>query len=489
MGAPGPAPPSLSVELLPFVTEGFLTPYQQGVLDDPRPSFHLWWACGSGKTLAALAWLTKGPPGEKVVIITRAPTRAQWAREAQKYTTMRPQVLSGLTPYEPEPDTRVVVLSWATIQGWAEYLLQWARGSKLAVVWDELHKGKAWRRKERLVAPDGRIYFSWLNNRAAACAKLSRKAHRRLGLTATPMRDRRSDLWAQLDLVQPDAWGNNYQFVRRYCDAKPGAYGGLDASGVSNCDELRARLDRVTSVVTKAEASKHLPPLTRSLIYLSKADQSRPAGFAAEMKRAAKQGPNALFEMQLLEAASRKRVWIADTVRDAVLEDNQKVVVFTGRRKDAEALARLVATRLKKSNASMWWAHGGFSEKERGKMVLDYAATEQGCAFIGTTDAFGEAVDGLQNTDLAIFGLLPWTPGQVTQAEGRFSRHGSKRSVHIMYTIAEGTVDEGFADRLTEKLEQVTETLDDPTAAGIADTLMGVEDEDKIIAGLMARFA
>ena len=47
-------------------------------------------------------------------------------------------------------------------------------------------------------------------------------------------------------------------------------------------------------------------------------------------------------------------------------------------------------------------------------MVLDYAATEQGCAFIGTTDAFGEAVDGLQNTDLAIFGLLPWTPGQVT---------------------------------------------------------------------------
>jgi hypothetical protein len=83
---------------------------------------------------------------------------------------------------------------------------------------------------------------------------------------------------------------------------------------VSNCDELRARLDRVTSVVTKAEASKHLPPLTRSLIYLSKADQARPAGFAREMKRAAKQGPNALFEMQLLEAASRKRIWIADTV-------------------------------------------------------------------------------------------------------------------------------------------------------------------------------
>ena len=477
------------MSLRPFVTEGFLTPYQQGVLDDPRPDVHLWWACGSGKTLAALAWLTKGPPDERVVIVTRAPTKAQWAREAQKYTTLRPQVLTGRTPYAPEPDTRVVVLSWATIQGWAEYLLTWARGGRLAVVWDELHKGKAWKRRERLVARDGSVYYSWLDNRAAACAKLAKGATRRLGLTATPVRDRRSDLWAQLDLVQPGSWGSNYQFITRYCDAKPGAYGGLDASGVSNCDELRHRLDLVTSVVTKEEASRHLPPLRRSLIYLSKADQSRPAGFKAEMKRAAKQGANALFEMQLLEAASRKRQWIADTVRDAVLEDGQKVVVLTGRRKDAEALAGLVATRLKKSDAPVWWGHGGISTKERARMVDAYAETEGPCAFVGTTDAFGEAVDGLQNTDIAIFGLLPWTPGMVTQAEGRFSRHGSKRSVHIMYTVAEGTVDEHVADTLLEKLEQVTDTLDDPTASGIADTLAGSESEDDIIQGVMALFA
>ena len=122
-------------------------------------------------------------------------------------------------------------------------------------------------------------------------------------------------------------------------------------------------------------------------------------------------------------------------------------------------------------------------------MVDAYAETEGPCAFIGTTDAFGEAVDGLQNTDIAIFGLLPWTPGMVTQAEGRFSRHGSKRSVHIMYTVAEGTVDEHVADTLPEKLEQVTDTLDDPTASGIADTLAGSESEDDIIQGVMALFA
>ena len=467
----------------PWVLDGFLTPYQEQVLDDSRRNMSLWWACGSGKSLAGLLWLARGSSAEKAVIITRAPTKAQWAREAQRYTTLRPQVLNGLTPYEPT--SNVVVLSWATVQGWADYLLRWARGGELAVIWDEIHKGKSWKRKERLVARDGSIHYAWLDNRAASCAKLARGATRRLGLTATPVRDRRSDLWAQLDLVEPGAWDSNWEFIHRYCDARPGQYGGIDASGISNCDELKQRLERCTHVVTKAEASEHLPPLRRSLIYLSKADQSRPAGFKEDMKRAARQGANALFEMKLLEAASRKRIWIADTVRDAV-ENGQKVVVLTGRRRDCEALARLVATRLKKNDTPMWWGHGGISMKERDAMVRAYAATEDPCAFVGTTDAFGEAIDGLQNTDLVVFGLLPWTPGQVTQAEGRFSRHGSKRSVHIMYTVAEGTVDEHVADLLLEKLEQVVETLDDANAEGIANTLAAGEDDEQVLAGLIA---
>ena len=468
-----------------FVTDGFLTPYQEDVLADTRKDIFLHWACGSGKTLAALAWLTKGPATEKVVIITRAPTTAQWAREAQKYTTLRPEVLRGKTPYAPR--SHVVVLSWAVVRDWAPHLIQWARGCPLAVVWDEIHKGKGWKRKERLVARDGSVYHSWLDNRAAACAKLAKASTRRLGLTATPVRDRRSDLWAQMDLVQPGEWGSNWEFIHRYCDARPGRFGGIDATGESNTDELRQRLERVMSVVTKEEASRHLPPLTRSLIYLGKEEQSRPAGFKQDMKQAAKRGKGALFEMKLLEAASRKRVWIADTVKDAVLEDGQKVVIFTGRRKDAEALAKLIKTRLK-DKAPMWWGHGGVSTKERDEMVEAYAATEVGCAFVGTTDAFGEAVDGLQNTDLAVFGLLPWTPGMVTQAEGRFSRHGSQRSVHIMYTVAEGTVDEHVADTLLDKLEQVVNTIDDPTAVGIADTLGSTEDADAIIQSVFDLF-
>ena len=164
----------------------------------------------------------------------------------------------------------------------------------------------------------------------------------------------------------------------------------------------------------------------------------------------------------------------------------QKICVLTGRRKDCEALAKSVRGKLKAPEVPVWSGHGGDSLKERERMVAEYADEQGAAVFIGTTDAFGEAIDGLQNTDLVIFSMLPFTPGQVTQAEGRFSRHGSKRNVLIMYVVAEGTVDEHVADLLLEKLEAVETTLDDREAGGVAKTLAGEDDEEAILDSIFA---
>ena len=67
------------------------------------------------------------------------------------------------------------------------------------------------------------------------------------------------------------------------------------------------------------------------------------------------------------------------------------------------------------------------------------------------TVTFGEAIN-LHDTDAALFVMLPWTPGQVRQWEGRFCRLGQKRPVVIYYVISEDTVDEHVADKLIGKL-------------------------------------
>lgn len=476
---------SITKRLKPWVLDNYLTDYQLEAWDRYHndTAAMLWWACGSGKTLAACLYLVSLPRETKKVVVTRAPARRQWHVQMTQYTDIKPEVLSGYNPYPIEEDRECVIVSWEMLVYWYRHIKEWVGKDRLAIVWDEIHKGKAWRRKEKYVTPDGGVGHRWMTNRAAAAARLARLSDYRIGLTATPIRDRRSDLWAQLDLVQPGAHGTNWNWVHKFCDAKPGSYGGLDTKGVSNCGELKEQLASLVHAVSYAEMAQSLPPKRRQLVYLPHSELANPRGFVTEYKKAAKQGPSAQFEVGINWAAATKRPWIKETVKDLV-EGGQKVTVFTGRRKDAEMLATAIRSGVGKG-IPVWSGHGGNSLDERQTMVQEYADTTGPGVLVGTHDAFGEAIDGLQNTDTAIFALLPWTPGQVTQAEGRFSRHGSDRPVLIMYVIAEGTVDERVADVLLEKLDDVSTTLADEEAGGLVDTLSGKHNEDEILAEIL----
>jgi len=464
---------------------GWLTDYQKEAwhYSIDRLGSNLWHACGAGKTATSICWGLSDTWGGPIVVITRATARRQWRREVERLSFLQPLILEGQTPEKIGKEVRMVIIGWECLPHWVGELTRWGKQNRFSVVFDEIHKAKSWKRKEKHIRSDGSVGYRLLDNIAVAAMRLAHAARRRLGLTATPIRNVLGDLWAQLDLIEPNCWGHSLEFKKRYCDAVQNQYGAWDENGVSNKEELQARLQEVCHVVKYAEMAKQLPPKRRQLCYLSRADQNRPAAFAADLKRAAKSGTQALFEMRLLEAASRKRGYVVETVLEAV-DAKQKVVIFTGRRTDCERIAAALE-KGKPDHVPLWWGHGGVSTKERDSMVLAYAACEEPSIFVGTTDAFGESMDGLQCTDLAIFSLLPWTPGQVTQAEGRFSRKGSKRPVLIMYMVAEGTVDEHVADILLGKLEAVSSTLNDSEAAGLASTLAGEQDEDAVIADIL----
>jgi len=229
-----------------------------------------------------------------------------------------------------------------------------------------------------------------------------------------------------------------------------------------------------------------MPSKRRELWYLSKGEQSKPVGFSKDLKEAARKGRNALFEMQLLEAAARKRKAVIELAVDCVVEYKQKVVILTGRRKECESIAKAMEKALNKvPGAKLWWGHGGVSINERDKMVQEYSERPEKAVFVGTTDAFGEAIDGLQHTDVAFCCLLPWNGGRVEQMEGRFHRKSSTRAVRIIYVIAEGTVDEHVSDLVLTKLNNIEQALDHTEARDIATTLSGLDDEDAIITSII----
>jgi SWI/SNF-related matrix-associated actin-dependent regulator 1 of chromatin subfamily A len=460
----------------------FLTPYQRAgiaaVLGMPGGSGQIWHPAGAGKTLTAIVWALAHRG--RIVTVTKAAVRGQWRSEIERFTTITPTVLDGEQGCAIPLEAIWLLVSYDVLPAWITAVEAWAKGLEvpISVIFDESQKVKSHRRWDAIVGEEGkRPKFSLKDNQAAAAMRLSRIAGRRLATTATPIRDRVRDLWAQLDLVHPKEWGPYWTWARRYCAAREGAWGGMNDEGRSNEEELTRRLSFVAHRVKWSEVNRELPPKRRIVTYVRADEQVRAEGMAAELRRAAKIGRAALAEALLHEAAARKRKRVMDLVEEA-LRSGEKIVVFTGRRLDC---ARLYAETLKIAPADTVavTGHGGDSVEARDATREAYMAAPGPAVLIGTSDSWGEGLN-LQDTDLLLVVMLPWTPGQVIQLEGRVARLGQKRPVLVHYLVAEGTADERVAGILLGKLPAVERVIESDEVAGMARQFTGADDETLI---------
>ena len=448
------------------------------------PGTHTWAPPGAGKTLVGLVFLAY-KPGIKLVV-TKAGARGTWEEQCRQYTTLKPVLLTGQSPPEGlkcDPAC-LYITAWETLKYWADALIALKPTS---IVWDEIHWLRRPKHTKATVRRDGTIKFEGIGNSLDAARRVANVTQRKLGMTATPIPGRVRDLWVQLDLVEPWQWGTFHQFGMRYCQGMHNGYG-YQYNGLTNAQELKGRLDYVKVRVKREEVNKHLPKKRREVVRLSHAEQNKPAAMKRDIKRAQKEGGESYFETLLMEAASRKHDYILDRVQDSLLAE-QKVTVFTGRRADCDRLgAKLSKMAESIKGCTVWVAHGGTEPSERDRIRHAYMAHPGPCLLVGTGDAWGESVD-LQDTDLALITMLPWTPDKVIQWEGRFSRLGQKRPVLVSYVVARNTADEHVSDLLLEKLPHVGEIGEDAAAEEIESVLAGVDETKEGMAGLLARVA
>lgn len=466
---------------------------------------HMSWPGGAGKTFASICWACLGPG--PVLHVTRASTRLQIARQWALYTTLHPWVLrpvaelrkkdipwaQGIGQTIADGKRPVLVLGWEALIEHGETIAA-VLGPALAsasIIFDESHKAKAVKRWVRNVdKATGEASFSRRRNVGSSAAALAEAVARRLCTTATFIPDRPRDGWAQLDLAEPGDWGRFLSldgngaitggFAWRYCDAKPATWGGTDTSGMSNADELLARISTCTHRVTLAETHRTLPPKRRQSIYIPIADQApAPASFRELYKKA--RGAQVL-EIALMESAAKKRPTIVGMVEDAVAA-GQKVVIFTGRREEVASLEAAIRKRLG-ADIPLWAAVGGESA-HLDECKQAYMASPGPAILIGTGQAWGTGHD-LQDTDLALFAMLPWTGGELHQWEQRFFRHGMKRPVLICFLICEGSRDEAVVATLLDKLPAVEKLGGDADTAAAADALRGMDDREAVAASLLS---
>lgn len=508
-----------SGEVKPFVAD-LITDYQaRGVYwASTRPWSKLVYPCGAGKTLTAiLSSLTRPGP---VCVVAPAKARRVWWDQVQEYTNIVPhrviprgQMRRGdktLQDYLNTVEHRPFVVFGA--QSLPDYVEDVAALEPSVLVIDELHTFGQPKRWKAIFNSTGEVEFEkrrtktdTRETRAVAAMDVSRlpSIQLRVGLTATPLDDGRPRrLWSQLDLLAPGSYGMGFgSFAKRYCAAKEGEYGGLDDKGSSNIDELKYRAAYLMQEVTHTESHGQLPATRVQVVWLDPSDQNRPAAFKRVIAKAEKEAlashseldQERALEANLMEAASRKRKYVIEEVLEG-LRGGGKVVLFTARRQDCEDWAAYVekalAKEVKQKNfggrmPTMWWGHGGSDDRDREDMVSAYRSHDGPCLLIGTGQAFGESVDGLQTSDLAIFAMLPWRPGDFEQWKGRFDRIGGRPTL-LKVVLARKSYDEKVAGILADKITPIKEFLAAEQYQGMDDKLLGIDDRDRMKASVLS---
>lgn len=536
----------------------------------------IWWALemgggflkeapGAGKTVQAAVWLGLQREGLRLVV-TKSPVVEQltgWFRQFCRGPVLAldapsrgptrkiegPRVFNDIKGvWEVERETvpvrerleayfaqtraaktqPILVVGWDSLRIHLQDLLEAPDTAHLpwrAVVFDESHYARGTKRFDAGKDIDGNFVAVGLENRTHAAWRLAAEIPERLTMTATPMPDRRINLWGQLSLLRPGRNVSHYEpggyglfsgpFARRYCGGKPGRHGGFVARGETHTDELQHRLSVVMHVVNKNTSHAHLPPVTVETIFVPTSAQDPPSpGFKRDMKRLAKlarrgdqSARGKLFELQLQEAATRKRKATLAQLEDYLKGTDGgldigtdkdvgcgKALVFTGRHRDCHELGERAKRQYKhadirsgidkhvevvgkrKDGRDKTRTTYSLPEYYRREALRDWYMTHPGpCGLFATGQAWGTGLD-LHDTDLLVINMLPFSPGDFDQWMGRVNRLGQKRKVLILIMIAVGTIEEAVLAILAEKVPDIARVVQEEALAGLRDTLLGYDD-------------
>lgn len=402
-------------ELRPGVLES-LRPFQPSAIIQAKanPWLLVVWACGAGKTRAAiLAALTR--PGPVLVI---APSKALygWQSEVKGtvdcpgVTTLQPYVLVAESRRRKKDGTLAKYLAWCKQVGQRPFVIASAENiyntavalravDPTVLIFDEIHDMSdpdRWsvttgREGETIVetrktgrskktadeaeeaqavvgAHNRKPTVAERETRAVSLMQVSRfpKVELRIGLSATPLGDgRHLRLYAPLDLLAPDEWGTITAFKHRYCvnyeDPVHSFTGKPNVNGSSCKEELRHRARYLLHEVTHSETHGCLPPVDVSFYYLRVEDQDKPDAMRAEIAAAEKALgrtddeilSNQLANLRLQEASTTKRSFVIGEAIET-LKGGGHVAIFTARIRDTEIWAMKIAAELAKYKDYSW---------------------------------------------------------------------------------------------------------------------------------------
>ena len=356
---------------------------------------------------------------------------------------------------------RILIVGWPVLTSRVDALSSFQADT---LIIDESHNAKGTSHYRMIPDPfTGKPDFIRKENAAASANHLARfpSIKNVLELSATPSPDRVRDYWSQMKMLDPKI-GSFRPFSTRYCNGHQGEYG-WDSTGSSSEEELSLRLSNIMHVVSEEQASKELPDLKVSVVFLDPMDQAKVSIDARSERGLKKQGSSAILQHRLEVAALTKTPYLVQAVTEAVNSYGEKCTILTSRTSHAQELHKRLCGKMDPAKVLLGTGEDTDQEDRQG-LVQQLLNMTEGGVLIGTNEAWKEGIDGLQYTDRAWIAALPWNL-VLEQLLGRFRRLGGKGTT-VELLVSRETIDERVLNIIMPKIQAISETTPRPADGG-----------------------
>lgn len=411
---------------------------------------------GLGKTpqgIAVCAHAVKH--GHRALIIVPPSLRINWERSIALFAPwLSVTVVKGNKPYAYKA-TDVTIIGDSNVDAWSVTLAQKRFG---CLVVDEAHRAK-----------------NFKSGRTKGISYIARAIPKEgyvVLLSGTIIVNRPNELVSPLQIVGrlDNVFGSRYSFLQRYCDPKHNGWGWV-YNGASNTAELnqllrgtcyvrRKKEDVLTELPAKRRAQYAIEVSEEDLLAYRHAEEDfkdfilNNGGVEAWQRVAKAEVIARLTALRRLLGVAK----IASVVEhvNELVEQGEQVIVFAHHK---EVIAKYCSA-FEEHNVVK--VVGGLSDEQKDEAVRKFQSGEAR-VFVGQFTAAGVGLT-LTASSNVVFGEIPWTPAEATQAEDRAHRIGQTNAVVAWWLLATDavhpTIDDRLWNLLNAKHEAVSAVLD-----------------------------
>ncbi len=415
---------------------------------------------GLGKTVQAIAaavLLKQLRDIKRVLIVTPASLKHQWAREIRRFTSLSVQALEGNQLMRRALYRRSKFFNVVNYELIRRDLEEIKKQEIDLVILDEAQRIKNWRTK------------------TADCVKRLESPYAFV-LTGTPLENRLDELYSIFQFIDPTILGPLWQFNRNFFDVERRESGTFKVKGYKNLDQLRRRISPYVLRRLRDEVRLDLPDRIDSnfFVEMTKPQMNAYSEFqttVAQLMSKAQRRPltpqehnvllGCLIKMRLIcnalalhdnevkpqdiEKTAPKIKELKEILDEEVACNGHKTIIFS----QWSRMLELIIPVLDKLKIGWVKLTGSVPTKKRGALINRFFESPQ-CKVFLSTDAGGVGLN-LQAASMVINVDLPWNPAVLDQRIARAHRHGQRNPVNVVNLIAKGTIEEKLLDTLAAK--------------------------------------